>query len=105
MDKIVILIAKDFTDAPGGRYIVEGSYSGEEFRKDLLEPAYKKAVEEKKKLFVDLDGCYGFPSSFLDESFGGLARIYGSQNVLNVIEFKSLDQPSLIDDIKEIIRG
>lgn len=35
----VIRIAEEFTDAPGGRYISDGPFSGEQFRKEMLEPA------------------------------------------------------------------
>ena len=105
MDAIRITIATDFSDAPGGRYIKEGPFSGEAIREEILKPSYKRAIEENKKLFIDLDGCYGFPSSFLDESFGGIAREYGCQNILKILEFKSLDQPSLVEVIKNIVEG
>lgn len=96
-------IAKDFTDTPGGRYIKEGEFSGEEFRVNKLIPLYEAAVEKGCTILMDLDGCMGYPSSFLDESFGGLARLYPKDKVFERFEFISEDQPGLIDEIKKMM--
>ena len=66
----VIKIA-DFAKFPGPRYKDLGKYSGEEFRDDLLIPAIS---EKNSNLIVDLDGVFGYGSSFLEEAFGGLVR-------------------------------
>lgn len=66
---IEINIARDFTDKPIGRYRTDGPYSGEVFREDVLMPSL-----EKDEVIVVLDGTRGYPSSFLEEAFGGLAR-------------------------------
>lgn len=105
MKYINLSIAKDFSDTPGGRYIKQGPFSGEEFRERLLEPQYLKALKENCKLMINLDGCMGYPSSFLDESFGGLARKYRNNDLQKIIEFKSQDQPGLIDEIKDMLKN
>lgn len=102
---ISIIIAKEYTDAPGARFKKEGDYSGEEFREKLLEPRYLKAIAENIKLLVDLDGGYGYATSFLEEAFGGLARLYDKEKLLSTIVIKSDDEPSLIDDINEYIEN
>lgn len=104
MNVIKIVIAKDFTNTPGGRYKNEGDFSGEEFRNSVLRPKYEKAVVENKMLFVDLDGCMGYPSSFLDESFGGLAREFSSEDISKRMILKSDDQPGLISEIMKMIK-
>ena len=71
---MIISVVNDFTDTPGARYKSQGSYSGEEFRNEILYPKFKEALKENKVLTVDLDGGYGYGSSFLEESFGGLVR-------------------------------
>lgn len=96
---ICINIAKDFTIAPGGRYKKEGDHSGEEFRETLLMPKYLEAREQNTQLKVILDGCLGYPSSFLDESFGGLARALKDKDLMKNIVLVSEDQPSLVDYI------
>lgn len=101
---IIVSIATDFSDAPGGRYSIEGLYSGELFRENILIPKYLKAKENGVKLLVDLDGTYGYATSFLDEAFGKLSEKYGKDNVLDILEFKSNDQPGLIVKIKEYIK-
>lgn len=100
-----INICKDYTDTPGGRYIKQGDFSGEDFRNKLLKPKYIEAIEKGEKLKIDLDGGYGYGSSFLEEAFGGLIRELDKnyKQVLEVIEVKSDDEPSLIDDITKYI--
>jgi hypothetical protein len=99
-----LIIAKEFTSAPGARNIDEGTYSGEEFLRQLLKPLFDKALEEDFTILVDLDNTEGYATSFLEEAFGGLSRIYGSQKVLDHLEFKSEDEPLLIDEIKMYIQ-
>jgi len=69
---INIDIAKDFSDTPGPRYSKEGDFPGELFRKEVLLPKLKEAIELDVKLIVNLDGTEGYASSFLEESFAGL---------------------------------
>lgn len=99
---IKINIAKDFTTTPGHRYKkdhVSAGYSGEEFRQQFLEPHFKN--ESTEKIVVTLDGTYGLSPGFLEEAFGGLARIYDPQTCLNRISFISEGNPHLIDEILE----
>lgn len=102
---MTIKISTDFSDTPGARHRDEGKYSGEEFREDMLEKDFLQAKENGEKLVIDLDGGYGYPTSFLEEAFGGLARIYPPKEVLDVLDFISNDEPSLIDDIKDYIKN
>lgn len=66
-----IVIGKDFSDTPSGRYRDDGPFSGEVFRDDHLVPALK----ENEKVYVDISGVEGYGSSFLEEVFGGLVRL------------------------------
>ena len=102
---ILINICNDFTDTPGARYRSEGDFSGEEFRETILIPKYEEAVKSKQQLKIELDGGYGYATSFLEESFGGLARIYQIQEVLDTLLFVSEDEPSLIEEITEYIKN
>lgn len=96
--KNVLIIARDFHRSPGPRYINQGPWSGEAFRKLLV----KKLQEKAGKLTIDLDGTRGFGSSFLDEAFGGLIRSEGftKADIMRRIEFKSEEDDSYIDEIK-----
>ena len=105
MNNIKVSIAKDFSKTPGGRYIKEGDNSGEKFRNEILIPKFKQALKKHVKLEIDLDGCMGYPSSFLEESFGGLARMYPKENITNLLIFKSVDQPGLIQIITAMIQN
>ena len=101
---ITINIANDFTDTPGSRYKTKlDNYSGEEFREKLLEPKFLKAKENNEKLMIDFDGGYGYLISFLEEAFGGLARIYGSNSVLETLDFKSNEEEALITKVKSYV--
>ena len=105
MDSIKIRVC-DFSKTPGSRYRDEGkkAHSGQEFREDILEPNFKRAIENNQKLFVDLDGTIGYGTSWLEEVFGGLARAYGKEKVLNSLDFKSEEEDYLIDDIKQYVK-
>jgi hypothetical protein len=59
----------------------EGQYSGEEFRNSVLQPKFEYAKNEGIKIKIDLDGTFGYGTSFLEEVFGGLARKYKEINV------------------------
>ena len=99
-----INIAKDFSDAPGGRNISDGEYSGEKFRKDLLESAFEKNDEIIK---VELDGTFGYPPSFLEEAFGGLVRTnrWTEDEILKRLDFVSNEDSSLPETIRNYIRN
>jgi hypothetical protein len=98
---IVLSIAKDFSKTPGFRYKSQSpATSGEQFREELLQPKYLEAVEKKDKLEVILDGTDGYLTSFLEEAFGGLQRIYPKDNILEVISIISNEEKHWVDDIK-----
>lgn len=101
---IIINIVSDYTNTPGARHINEGPFSGEDFRETLLKPKFLEAKEKGEKLKINLDGGYGYPTSFLEESFGGLSRIFGSKDVLNVIELICEDEPAIITEIINYIK-
>ncbi len=98
--KAKIKIASEFTDTPGPRFIGDGPFSGEEFRKRFLEPLFEN---NNDLIEIDFDDAWGYPSSFLEEAFGGLARKYGKDKVLNRIEIISNDEPTLEKEIQEYI--
>lgn len=100
---MIINICKEFSETPGARYKSEGDFSGEEFRETMLRPKYEKAREDGEELTIELDGGYGYPTSFLEEAFGGLARIYEPSEVIETLRFISEDEPSLVDEIKGYI--
>lgn len=91
-DKIIVW--KDFSDSPGARYRTDGPFSGQEFLENYLEPKFDKAVEGNYILIIDLDGVWGYPSSFVSGSFGKLSLKHGSEVILKHIQFKS-EQSSL----------
>lgn len=72
---IKIVIARDFSKTPFGRFVSDSPYSAEKFRKDFLVPALKTGDQE---IVVDFNGiALGVGSSFLEEAFGGLVRKEG----------------------------
>ena len=73
MNSKKIIIAKDYSETPAGRYITDGNYSGQRFRDEFL----YSALQRYDALEVNLDGALGYGSSFLEEAFGGLIREKG----------------------------
>lgn len=99
----LFIIANEFSKTPGPRFRDEGRYSGEELREEYLVPLVKSVVQQKSKIIVDLDGTHGYLTSFLEEAFGGLIRVdkFNLRELNQIFEFKSDEEPYLIDDIKE----
>jgi len=106
MDNVTVLV-KDFSITPGSRELDEGkrAHTGEDFRDNFLEPAFKNILETNSKLTVNLDGTIGYGTSWLEEVFGGLARRYGNDIVLSKLNFISEEEPYLIDDILDYIKN
>ncbi|MEH3087690.1 MAG: STAS-like domain-containing protein [Xylophilus ampelinus] len=91
MNAITIVIAKDFSPTPAGRYYPEdGDYPGQRFREELLYPALIKNTI----VTVDLDGTSGYGSSFLEEAFGGLIRAGLQEKVLKMRMKVKSNRPS-----------
>lgn len=99
-----VIKVSDFSKFPGPRYKKLGSYSGEEFRDTVLIPAIEKGYVD---LVIDLDGVFGFGSSFLEEAFGGLVRQgVGSEVVRQVVSnIRSEEQPELKSEISEYVEA
>ena len=93
-------IPKEFTRFPGGRLRSHGPKSGEEFREDILLDMYKRC----NKITIDLTGAVGYGSSFLDESFGELGKLYGFDEVKSKFVLIADDDPSLITIILDKIK-
>ena len=82
--EVVINIAKDFSTTPGLRERKDSEHSGQEFREDFLEQYF--APGRKEVITIVLDGVIGYPASFLEEAFGGLARKFGAGSLPRKIE-------------------
>lgn len=93
-----IIIAKQYTKSPGGRFRKEGEYSGEDFRETILKREYEHSKKNDENLIVDLDGGYGYGSSFLEEAFGGLVRALNDVDI-SMIKIISHEEPQLVDDV------
>jgi len=98
-----IKIAKDFSATPGARYRNDGRFSGEEFYETILQKKFESALKNKLNLTIDLDGTYGFATSFLNEAFNRLAIDFGADTVWKNITIISSEEPYLIEEIKEYI--
>lgn len=102
-NETVINFKDEYTDAPGGRYMSEGKFSGEHFREVLLQTRYLQAVNNNELLIINMDGCYGFPAIFLSESFGGLAKQLNNPLIMDNIEIIYSDEPCMRDKICKYI--
>lgn len=99
-----IVIARDFSETPGGRFEEEGPDSGEKFRNELLLPLYHEAINNSEKVSINFDGCYGYATSFLEESFGGLVRAINKKGVLNNIIIISKDDALLESLVRKYVK-
>ena len=97
-------VATEFSATPGHRCRSDGPDSAEAFRDELLRPRFEAAERDSRQLLVDLDGGAGYAAGFLEEAFGGLARLCSPERVLQVLQFKSDEEPYLRADILQYIR-
>lgn len=101
----IISIAKDFSDAPGARYRTDGPASGQEFFEEKLKPAFIEAVEKGVFLLIDMDGTYGYATSFISEAFGRLSKEFGVIEVLKNVDIKSDEDKNLKEYVLNAIRN
>lgn len=89
--KRILKVLAEFTEFPGPRYIKQDQQhsSGEEFYITKLNPIFADCLRNKCILVVDLDGTSGYPSSFLDESFGQLVYDFTKAIVSKNVEIIS----------------
>jgi hypothetical protein len=102
-----LIIAKEFGDTAGARDYEDGDFSGKEFYDKLLLDRFNKAVKGNYILLIDIDGFWGWPSSFVSGSFGLLSMELGSEIVLKHLDFKCdrnpLKKEKAINEIKNPI--
>lgn len=103
--KDTIVIALDFKDNPGARDREDGPHSGQEFLEDILLERFNKAVDGNYILLIDLDGVWGYPSSFIGGSFGKLSIERGSELLLKHLQFKSDKNSLRIDKVINEIKN
>ena len=97
-------VMKMMNSSPGPRFRDQGEGSGEAFREDHLIPAFDEAVEKEEVLCVDMDGAkYGYPTSFLEEAFGGLARERGTDIAKKTIRIECTSEPMLYKEVLHYI--
>jgi len=70
MERIYYNMASEFSVDLGPRKIEHGNFSGERFRDYILIPL----IEKDSTITLDFNDVLTAPSSFLEETFGGLIR-------------------------------
>jgi hypothetical protein len=97
----MISVARDFSRTPGPRYVRQGNWSGEKFRKRLEEE-----LRQYERVVVDLDGTRGYGSSFLDEAFGGLVRegVLTREEAFRRLDIRSTQDPTYKVEAEQAIR-
>jgi uncharacterized protein with ParB-like and HNH nuclease domain len=93
-----IKIARDFSKTPWWRYIASGPFSWEQFYEEQLKPIFE-SLSSWEKLRIDFDDTYGYPPSFMSESFGRLYKNFWQDDIWERLELVSNWDKSLIDII------
>lgn len=101
---IYLDVAKEFYKRPAARYKVDGKYSGEEFREDILTKKIQEAINNNQQLEIDFSGVTMAGSSFLDEAFGGIVRSkkISSKSLLRMLIIKTKKESWKFEIIKYI---
>lgn len=98
-------IARDFSPIPGGIDEQQTEYSATVFLETILRPKVIQAKKRNEPLEIDLDGCMGYPTSFIKESFAKLAQEMEDPTIFDNVKFISQDQPGLVDYIMKLVKG
>ena len=98
----VVDVGNAFGRFPAGRFRSESLLSGEAFREDLAEPA----LVDGGDVVFDFTSVVGFPSSFLEEAFGGLIRTAIGRGddpdaLITRIKVLSPTDPSLVEEVRQ----
>lgn len=96
----VLKVVDEFSDAKEARFFHN---SGLRFLEDVLEPKFLETMKEDNLLLIDFDEAYGYPSSFLAQTFGNLSHKYGAKTVLKYLRFMCRDEPGLVEEVEEYI--
>lgn len=99
-----INIAKDFSPNPASRYRTDWDFSWEAFYEDILEKKFDSLTNDWK-LIINLDGWWGYWTSFLSESFWRLF-LHAKGKGIDMwwkIDFISNEDPMLIDLIHKLV--
>ena len=99
--KEYIVLCKDFSPSPFGRYRSDSEVSGEVFREDYLIPSLNKY----DRITINLDKLDGVGPSFWDEAFAGLIikKYYTLDEINKKIKFECSDDKFLIKYIESFM--
>jgi hypothetical protein len=97
-------IAEEFSRTPGPRSKKEGPFSAEEFWEKLVS-RFENAMKTGGKLLIDMDGAAGYGTSFIDGTFGGLARQYTTDVVKQFLDVKCDQDTVILEEVWENINN
>ena len=104
-NEIKIGVANDFSKYPGARYKTDGDFSGQEFYEVILKPNLSKIwADSNSAINLNLDGTFGYASSFISEIFTSVVRDFKDKELIKKkIVLTSNDEPLLVRTIQQII--
>lgn len=103
-DDITIKVA-EWTKTPGPRNTEQGHFSAELFWQQRLGEAAERVFSSGGTLTIDLDGVAGYGASFLEETFGGLARKYGTDEVTKHLKIVCTEDRYTLEDAWGYVRN
>jgi hypothetical protein len=100
-DECTLIVAKEFSICPIGRFKKHGSHSGEGLRELIV-----SKLATCQKLIIDFDGVVAGHSSALDEAFAGLIRkqIMTYEQIKDRIVLISTQKPNFITEIEQCLQ-
>lgn len=100
-EECTLLVAKEFSICPTGRFKKHGSHSGEGLRELIV-----SKLATCQKLIVDFDGVVAGHSSALDEAFAGLIRMHimTYEQIKERIVLISNKKPNFITEIEQYLQ-
>lgn len=103
MPKLYLKFSEEFTECPGAGLKRYGDHSAEDFM-DLLIPIMNEAIENNRKLIIDLNDIYGMPFTFSRELGKQLVIRYPYNQIISTLELKCEEDPSIVRDWMKYIQ-
>lgn len=97
--RIVRIHIKDWTRFPGGRFKMDGDFSGEEFRETFLD----RDLEAGADFEIDFNGIFTVGWSFLDEALGHFVTKIGEEEFRERFKIISDDDPDIQQELETVI--
>ena len=94
--KITVAV-RDFTTVPGARHRTDGDGSADQFFEEYVEVLFNEAAKDAKKIAIDFDGTWSYPSSFTSQLAMLIKTKYDPDYIREHLDIIANDEPGMVE--------